>query len=785
MNKNHISKSCNKGGPLFQSRALMFLFGCGLAFSGGGGVVQSAETSTFNTLEEITVTARKREESLQDTPIAVSAFSESALEKRNLTNLMEVTSFVPNVTVSSTARGGGGPSANVYIRGVGQDDFLFTTDPGVGIYIDGVFHPRTIGGVMDLLDLERVEVLRGPQGTLFGKNTIGGAINVVSAKPTGEAGGRAEVIAGDYKRIDARGSFDFPIVTDKLFAKISFSTKNRDGYGNRLDFATGKVVDKGLGDEHQTAARAAIRWLASDDVTVDISADFTTSRQNSAPTVVTLIDPSNAFPTLQWNEVIGVPSGLPYDARFLIPNNVDDSYATGPNGVSYDGWGVNGTVEWNLDVVTLKSITAYRGFTARFGRDGDGSPLPIVATDDRQKQHQFSEELQLVGDFFDNRLHWQGGVFYFDEFGRDLNDVRLISGMYDAFEALPGPIGSGFGGAGNFLNQFLDLDLDIFNELSSYSIAGFTQGTFDVTERLSVTAGIRYTYEKKKYTLRHQRIASGLFIVPLTTVRNNWDAVTPMGSIQYRWSDEVMSYVSVSRGFKSGGFNGRPTESALVETFDPEFVTSYESGVKSELFERRVRLNLAAFFMNYRDMQINAISFSQNTGTLVLRTDNIGSARIKGFEMEFQATPMAGLAIGANAGYLHFQITKLDPSVVGVTINSKAVRTPKWTTSAYIEYSWPVANDGELSIRGDWTYESKSFSDITNTPSIIRQAHSIFNARLTYEMLEGGWEISLFGTNLSNKRFINSASSDLNSFGFSEAIYNRPREWGVSVRKNF
>ncbi len=780
-----VSKTI-KGRRRNLSGPFMLVLGYGMVFGAANSYAQPQPSKYDNSvLEEITVTARKRKESLQRTPIAVAAFSKADLEKRNLTNLMQVMSFIPNVTVSSTARGGGGPSANVYIRGVGQDDFLFTTDPGVGIYIDGVYFPRTIGGVMDLLDLKRVEVLRGPQGTLFGKNTIGGAINIISAKPTGETGGMAEVTVGGYNRIDTRGNFDFPIIKDQLFAKISFSTKNRDGYGNRLDFATKKILDKGLGNQNQTAVRAAIRWLPSDRITVDISADYSKWKQNSAPTVVTKIDISKAFPTLQWNEVIGIPSGLPYDSRFLIPGNVNDSYGTGPNGVSYDGWGVSGTVKWDLDDVVAKSITAYRGFKTQFGRDGDGSPLPIVATNDKQKQHQFSEEIQFVGNSFDGRLHWQAGGFYFSEYDQDRNQVRLISGMYKALEALPGPLSSGFGGAGNFLNHFLDLDLDIFNEMRISSIAGFGQATFDITDKLSLTGGLRYTHEKKDYTLRHRRIASGLFIVPLTTVSNSWNAATPMANLQYQWTDNIMSYVSFARGFKSGGFNGRPTESALVETFNPEYVSSYEIGVKSQFLDNRLRLNLDAFYMNYTDMQVNVISFSKNTGSLVLRTSNIGAARIKGVEMDFQAIPIAGMRVGGNLGYLSFRINQLDPTVVGVTMNSKGIRAPKWTMSAYAEYSWDIRNNGRFTVRGDWTYESASFSDITNTPSIIRKAHSIFNARLSYQMLQGQWEISLFGSNLTDKRFINSASSDLNSFGFSEAIYNRPREWGLSIKKTF
>jgi len=770
---------------------LLFLAGKGVALA---DTEQQKPTSTVTVLEEVIVSARRREESLQSTPIAVSSFTMDDMTQRNLTNLMDLSEFSPNVFAASTARGGGGPSANVYIRGVGQDDFLFTTDPGVGIYIDGVYYPRTIGGVMDLLDLERVEILRGPQGTLFGKNTIGGAINVVSAKPTGETGGYAEVIVGSFDRLDARGSFDFTLVEDRLFTKVSFSTRNRDGYGDRFDFSIGDKIDEGLGNIDQSAVRGALRWLASDSVTVDFSADYSTYDQNSIPTIVTLINTETAGGASQlWNAFVGGPAGTPYDARYVIPGNVEDSYSTGPNKASFDGWGVNGTVVWDISsTLSFKSITAYREFDARFGRDGDGSPLPIVSTDNTQKQDQFSQEFQLFGDAFDDKFHWQAGVFYFDEYGLDLNDVRLVSGLYGALEGLPGPIdGSPLdsptapGGPGNPINPFLDLDFDIFNQINIKSMAVFAQGTWDFTDRWSATAGLRYSKDKKDYTLEHKRINSGAFIVPLTSIDDSWKATTPMGSIQYQWTDDLMVYGSIAEGFKSGGFNGRPIDSALVESFEPEFVTSYEIGFKSELANRRVRLNVAAFFMNYTDMQVNSISFSESTGSVILRTDNIGSAETKGIELELQAVPTEGLELGFNLAYLDFQITKLDPTVVGISINNKQVRSPKWSGSTYLQYHWTLQNNALLRVRGDWAYEDDSFSDIVNTPSIIRKAHSTLNARLSYLMPNSGWEIALLGTNLTNERYIDNGSSDIGPFGFSEAVYNRPREWGVMVKKTF
>ena len=254
----------------------------GVTLVAGGSTVYSnalAAEDAGSELEEIVVTARKREESLQVAPIAVSALSGSELEVRSMTNLMEVGSFAPNVIMGTGQGGsGGGGNGQVYIRGIGQLDFLFTTDPGIGIYIDGVYHARTLGAVMDLLDLERIEILRGPQGTLFGRNTIGGAINVISSKPAEEFGGYVEGTYGDFDRTDFRGSVDVPLIPGQLLAKAALSYKNRDGYGKRLDFASGEKIDE-AGDEDALSARGALRWQISDDLTADFIFDYSRERE--------------------------------------------------------------------------------------------------------------------------------------------------------------------------------------------------------------------------------------------------------------------------------------------------------------------------------------------------------------------------------------------------------------------------------------------------------------------------------------------------------------------------
>ncbi len=741
-------------------------------------------------LEEITVTARRREERLQETPIAITAFTANELDRRSLTNLAEVGAFVPNVVMSTAPGGsGGGSNLQIYIRGIGQQDFLFTTDPGVGIYIDGVYLPRSLGGVLDLLDLERIEVLRGPQGTLFGKNTIGGAISVTSTKPSQETSGHAEATIGSYNRLDARGSFNVAI-NDRLFAKASVSSKDRDGYGKRLEYGTDELIDR-AGNENQAAGRLALRWIASETVTVDLSADYTREREESVPTALMEFDVTargqSPVPFL-WNLLVGSPYPMSTD---FITDDPFVTYATGPNHSDLDAWGVSMAVDWKIsESIGFKSITAYREMDALFGRDGDGSPNAYVHTDQVQDQTQISQEFQLDGVGADDRLKWVVGVFYFDEFGRDHNDVRLASGLFDALEALPGPLdGSPLanptapGGPGNPINPALDLDFTINNEIDIKSYAAFGQASYDLTTQLSVTVGARYSYEKKDYRLSHVKVNSGVPIF-IGSVGDTWKSFTPMGSIDYKWTEDLLTYASVSRGFKSGGFNGRPINEGSVSAYDPEYVTAFEVGVKSDWLNRRLRVNISAFYNDYTDIQLTAVSVD-DLGALQLIASNAGDAEVKGVEAEITAKPAEGLDISGGFGYIDFKLKNLDPLVTEVNANTVWPKTPEWTANASIQYAAPVGNVGSLILRGDWSYISKVYQEPTNAESIAQPGYSLFNARITFEHAEGGWEASLFGTNLTDKKYIANGLQALTSFGTTEAFYGRPREWGASVKKKF
>jgi iron complex outermembrane receptor protein len=792
------------------SRALSTLLACTLAPAMDPVLAQGTAVPTApdegGQLQEVVVSAQKREERLQDTPIAISVFSGEGLEDHNVSSLGDIGQYVPNVDISSDANAGGGSSnAQIYIRGIGQNDFLITTDPGVGIYIDGVYFGRATGGIMDLLDLERVEILRGPQGTLFGKNTIGGALNLISQKPSREFGGNVQVGAGNLSRKEVRGSIDMPL-SDQWLSKLSVSHKDRDGYVERF------FGGEDMGDENSTSARLSLQWNPSDALEANFVADGTRVRQNSAPNFVTAFrDAGNLFPL--WagvaSPVVNCPTGsggqacqdfvaglggLPYVLGGADPTR---SYATGPNVNDLDLWGMAATFDYKAsDALTFKSITAYRTFDAQFGRDGDGSPYQYIATDDTVNQKQWSQEFQLIGT--SGRLRWVAGLYYYDEEATDANDVKLASGLFAGLEALPaavvplapvtcppppGEFAPCAGGAGNPINVGLDLDFNIFNEVNTRSYAGFLQGTYELTARLSGTVGLRYTKEDKEYFLDHRRANSGAPIIVPTTVGNDFNAFTPKAALDYKFTDDLLGYVSVSRGFKSGGFNGRPTTQGAVESFDPEYLTTYEIGMKSEWLDQRVRLNVAAFFNDYTDVQLSSAR-ADTTGNLVLVVENAGKGESKGLEVELQARPVRALTLDAAIGLIDAEYTELDPGAT-VTLDTQFMKTPEVTASAGAAYTWSLAAGSSLTFRGDWNYRDEVWNDVANTPELRQGSYGLLGARLTYAAPDDKWELTAWGTNLTDEEYIVSGISAADSFGEIEATLGRPREYGLAATYRF
>ncbi|NKB39361.1 MAG: TonB-dependent receptor plug domain-containing protein, partial [Gammaproteobacteria bacterium] len=549
-----------------------------LCFLGTEAVVVMAQGA----LEEIVVTARKREESLQDTPVSVAAFTSADLEARGTVDFSDLGEFTPNVTFDYTsAIAAGNSAAIVMIRGVGAADWTIGTDPGVGIYLDGIYISRTIGSVMDTVDVERIEVLRGPQGTLFGRNTIGGAISVVTKKPDLEAfSGRAEFTVGSYDRIDGNAYVNLPI-SDTMAASASFSKRTRDGYVKNLVPNT-----PDLGDNDDTTTRLAFRWQPSNSLTVDLSADYSTTDEAPAANVLIATTAGQGFYNLTNLATGGAaclgPNNTVPTAALSNPGCYNDQWAVGPfqtfsshvsstpelgnddffgltvkpeSGINV--WGIGGTIEWEVsDNVTLKSITAHRrvedGFWSRDSSHSGNQGHVLARTSNAFEQSQTSQEFQLLASALDDRLNFIIGTFYMEEDAYHKDVVELVfNTVFDS------------GGI-----------------TDNSSSAVFAQGTYDITDQLALTLGIRYTDEDKEFSARSTTgldegnaffggaslleafgaldclgnpigtPGSPACLLPPDPVTSNANELEPYVNVSYQWNDDLMTYASYSEGFK-------------------------------------------------------------------------------------------------------------------------------------------------------------------------------------------------------------------------------------------
>ena len=697
-------------------------------------------TAAYPQIEEIVVTAQKREENLQETPIAITAFTEEALEGRMINDISKLADFTPNVIFDTTAPISGlSNGAAVFIRGVGQLDFGLTTDPGVGTYIDGVYSSRAVGGVLDVVDIERIEILRGSQGTLFGRNTIGGAINITTKRPAREFGGMVEATFGEFERADFKGSLDVP-VTDRFSAKFAISSKNRNGFVDRIA-AGGR-----LGDEDRQSARGSFLLEATDDIELYATVDYTNIDEQSAGSVMVGItefpgEPSQGLaPSSTWayNQVFvpANPGAAPYTLEEFLPGGKDQTLATGPTGTDLESFGATLTFTWSLPWVEFKSISSYRDTEGEFYRDPDNSSVEITETTNPNYNHeQFSQEVQLTGRGFNERLQYVLGAYYFEEDGTD--DVFV-----PIYGALPTPVG--LIALPLYINNYVTVDND--------SKAVFGQGTFNVTEQIALTFGMRYTEDKKGFGYR-QYISPDPFpgniavlallgpplaapgpadaLVFWDEVSQKFDELNFRAGLEYQLNDDTLLYFTYADGYKSGGFNYRYVVPRLAPLpFDPETLESYEAGLKWQGLDDRLLLN-AGF--GYVDAEYDELN---------LPTTNVAQA---------------------------------------VNLDTKLPNTPETTVNVSAQYSHPLSW-GSLVVRGDYRYTDDLYNDAQNSPFLYQDGYSMFNASLT--VAAGSWEFSVFGINLTDKRVITSGDSNF-GLGFHEANYNRPREFGGLVRYRF
>jgi iron complex outermembrane receptor protein len=731
-------------------------------------------------LGDIIVTARRRPEALQRTPVSVIALTGRDLESRSVTNLRSLQNFVPNLTFAPS-QNVGEAAANVFIRGIGQEDFGVGAESGVGLYVDGVYFARSLGMIANLVDVERIEVLRGPQGTLFGKDTIGGAINLISVAPRPNRERNASFILGTDRRAELRSVINQPL-SDRLFLRLSVGVVGRRGFLHRLspippiervEQVNGRSLDLHReGDDHGQGARLQLRWLVSDTFTADLSFDGSRKRNRQGAIHIDAIDPRfGTFPEI--NSLIrqGRLPG-PEISNDLASGDLLESYAGGDNLTDQQLWGSSIILSKIFGANTLKFIGAYRGLRSHVGTDDDGVYFDVETTDLRVKQRQISGELQLNGKA--RRLTYTVGLFAFRERPtilptRSGTDVLYTCGCFYAPDNLP-------------------ILTTVTRRLRVGNASAYAQGTYRLTERLSGTLGGRYSHERKR--LDGEELLLDADLRPTDTLlatgqaKDTWNSSTYRADLEYQATPDLMFYASIARGFKSGGFNVRGSPGLPnmgFTSFDPETALTYEVGLRSEWLNRKLRFNATVFDTEYRDIQLRQQTIIAGEVTTLI--DNAARARIRGAEAELRAIPLRGLTI--TAAYGHLKPRYLDVGRVrGLTLGSRFQRTPRDSFSGSINFEVPV-RFGALELHGDYSCRSKEQFQIT--PALNDQkAYGLVGGRIAYRPKRDRWSIALFGTNLLDRRYRTAGRGTLiNQVGFAYSSVGMPRQVGLETSLQF
>lgn len=794
-------------------------------------VAPAALAQTKFVIEEIVVTVRKQSENLQSTPVTATAFTQTALKNRGIENTADIGFFTPNVVFDTSSSFAGADTFQAFIRGVGQADFALNTDPGVGLYVDGVYYARAPGAVVDLLDITRVEVLKGPQGTLFGRNSIGGAVNIITSRPSDTLQLTGEATFGNFERLEARGAISGPIIENELFASFAFKVATRDGFQERIPFGgtaglgstssaspTAIPLDQLLvsdtnsgrnpGAKSGGTVRGKLLWTPSSDFEISLAIDNTVTRDAANPTTLLEVDPNFALGGLYNACINGAPippcSTSPFlqsganadgsrpDLLFneqFITGDIDTTFATGANFSNIDNFGISSTVAWVAsDAITLKSISAYRELDSAFGLDIDGSPLVFDQTSFTLNTKQFSQELQLnfnFGGVFDGTI----GAYYFFEDGEQTDNVPIAGGLIQ--------VGGGF-------------DHDAEN------IALFGESNYHISDTISLVFGARYTTEEKTLILNQQNFNTEFSTLGLNTddlprpdapqflggvdpLTETFDNISIRTGINWQVTDDFYTYFTFSQGFKSGGFTTRlttffspaliaaadPTDPAVLRRLDFEEETSdnFELGFKTSFLENRLRLNAALFYNRYDNIQIvvqRGVSPSN---------ENVAQAEISGLEIELEAVPANWLSVNATLGYINAEYTSIDPAAAPllfnrfgqqITTDTDLQNTPEITASV----AGNVALSDEVVFNINASYTSRVENDVFNTPFISQEPILLMGASLFYEALGSAWSARLGVTNITDERYIISGF-EAGSLPFTNGSFNRPREWYLTIGYQF
>jgi iron complex outermembrane receptor protein len=787
---------------LFASAAAVSLFGVpALAQT---ATADKAETAQSGGVEEIVVTARKRSEDLQTTPVSITAISGAEVEELSIRNFQDLRGFIPNLNITPMTGGIGGqvPGAvNLTIRGIGQGSNQVNVDPGVGLYINDLYIARSDGNEYGFFDLDSTQVLKGPQGTLFGKNTLGGAVLVTTKLPTDSYGGYLDFRVGNYNTINAEGALNIPL-TDKVSARISFRTDNADGY---IKHTLNSGTSDGLNDQ---TVRFQVRAKPIDSLTVDFLAEYSESNTNGTASIETLCN-NNAQYTKDYNAVHSVPYCTLYGplnmgyytveggATLSTPTSsaTTDLYTGALAGHGYSaGQGPFallkiGTLNLRMtydfdDNLSIKSITGFRRTSDDYYSPTNDAPNDIYAELDYSTTTQVSQEVDLNGRYFDGALTFVAGLYYIEQ---DTGFDQDTGPDWDD------PIGYYYIASNDFTSK-----------------AAFIQGTYKIFEDLDITAGGRFNEDTKVaqssvYDQGTGGAATGPCAGALFGFANafkngavcgqtlkgaathNWYDFTPRVQLDYHWTPDFFTYISANRGYQSGGFNqqlGSNLGGGLV-SYQPEKVSSYEAGIKSEWLNHTLRVNVDGFYQFFKNEQAT-ITVTYN-GVATRAVQNAAAAHEDGAEAEVEYLPIPDLVLRANGAYLQQAYDQIGKGVTSITLTTPVTTAPTFQASWEANYTFHLPT--EALVVADINYHWQgSTPSCTPLGSCDVPNYGLWGARFDYITPDSAWKFSLWATNLTNQLYFLSYNASISTgggTGLTTVQPGVPREFGAEVKYTF
>lgn len=762
------------------TRNLSFKTGVALAaLLGASGTAWAQSTSNSDesepsaTVNEIVVTAQRREQNLQDVGIAITAISGENIEKLNLSSSSDLARSVPNLSIGEPSGAGSQPA--IFMRGIGLSDFATNNAGPIGVYIDDIYISSPSAQIFQLFDLDRVEVLRGPQGTLYGRNTTGGAIRFISARPGDEFEARLRTQYSSFETTKFEGMIAGPI-SDNVGIRLAAVKDDSEGFSRNLfdgsrrngqdSLAFRGLLDAEFGDRitAQLSFHAGIvdgpaasyrlqGLMEADGVTPCASADVRANRcfdffGFSAPDDWRTVN-ENREPTLDVDSYIG-------------------SFRLG----------------WEGDNVTLVSITGFQTLDKLHQEENDMNPLSWLAVDYGVESDSFTQEIQASGNF--GRHEWIAGLFYLNETLDQLQIADLGREFRPVVESVdPVSFPGGFDPVGAAIGLPV-FSYNTANRQKTKSFAAYAQNQFAVTDRLNLIAGLRYTNEKKSF------VQQAVFIEPDFTVPlfDFTDSMTDNNlswklGAEYHASDDVLIYGSATTGFKAGGYNGGFLFDASEQNpYDPEKILAFELGFKSTLWDGLARFNATAFLNKYSDMQLYRFeTFGGLIPTSIL--DNAGKADTMGVEAELTLAPARGLDIQLAVGFLDTELVEYQSDAGPDLTGNRLIQSPKFSFNGAIDYAVPLGNAGELLLHTDFGYKSMTFFTADNDPNLSQPGYWLANGRVAFRGGDGLWEIAIFANNLFDKEYLQYGFPLGDLQGSNQLMIGRPRSIGGEISFRF